>query len=303
MIKDIVTGKRIVNDILELPSVYTSAANAYSMWAAEIGVSDSISLSGLLAGDDGCTEIDIGFPIALDGLSTKVMQSTEGSIGIYVDEPPGTLSSTQRAISAILADQRTVSRAYTSRSTVNPSLIINCKDPSTDAKSFDGKWQKTTDVAILFIKWSTYSSSSANNVDVAIRMQSGSLEIVCTCGNGSNNYLQIFMMDSTSASGNAVAGNGNMGKLLTTGTTYTFRSVTPKRIAGNVLGVAGTAIATTVRAYLRNTGQLSGEVLSNAVTGDYVITTYVEGEHYVVCLPEPSSTVNALILDKVLPVE
>lgn len=302
MIIDPKTGKQIFNDIVEITPLHANALLAYSAWATELGLSDTATLPGLVQADDAATEIDIGFPTAIDGLSSKIMQSTEGSIGIYVDEPPGSVSSSGRAITAVAPSQVSVPRAYTSRATINPSFVINCKSPNVDSKSYNGKWVKTADAAILFISWSQYGNSNLNKTDLAIKFSRGNIELVCTAGTDAGSYIQFFIMDSTSASGQALVGNGNFGKQLTPSNTYQFRSVSLKKISGQVIGENGTGIITDIRAYLRSNGLLVGSTTSDS-SGDYLIETAFPDEHYVVCLAEDSSALNALVFDRVIPID
>ena len=301
MIVDVVTSKRLCADIIELTNTYSSASDAYTVWANQLGVSPTASLAGLVNSDDNCVEIDAGFNYALDGVTSKLMQSTEGSIGFYIDEPLGTLGSNSRPITAIIPEQRNVTRAYTSRNTINPTFIINCKTPTQDSQSQNGKWQKTADTLILFIRWSQYGNPNANNVDVALRLSKGAIEVVCTPF-ASTIFFQCFLMNSTISSGQALAGNGNFGKALVVNTTYTFKSATPTIISGNVIGYDGLPLSTTLRAYDRTTGALAGEAVSDT-NGDYSIELYSTEPHYVVCLPGVTSETNALINDMVTPVE
>jgi len=301
MITDVMTGKRLFPDIVELPNSYANAGAAYVQWANDLGVSSIDTLPGLVNGDDACVEIDAGFIYAIDGVTTQLMQSTEGSIGFYIDTPLGTLGNNSRPITAIIPEQRNVTRAYTSRNSVNPSFIINCKNPTQDSQSSSGKWQKTSDTLILFIRWTQYGNANLNNVDVALKLSKGSVELVCTPF-ASTIFFQCFLMNSTNSSGQALAGNGNYGKALTINTTYTFKSVLPATISGNVLGDDGLPLSTKVRAYDRETGLLTGEAVSDA-NGDYTIQLYSTEPQYVVCLPSHTSDLNALINDRVIPIE
>lgn len=301
MIADVITGKHLCHDIIELANGYTNASDAYTQWANDLGVSPTTSLPGLINSDDACIEIDAGFIYALDGVTSKLMQSTEGSIGFYIEDPLGTLGNNARPITAITTEQRNVTRAYTSRSSVNPSFIINCKNPTQDSQSYNGKWQKTYDTLILFIRWAQYGNANLNNVDVALRLSKGSIEVVCTPF-ASTIFFQCFLMNSTNNSGQALAGNGSFGKALTINTTYTFKSALPAIISGNVLGDDGLPVSTKVRAYNRETGFLTGEAISDA-NGDYSIQLYSTDPQYIVCLPGNNSELNALINDRVIPVE
>lgn len=301
MIVDAVNGKRLCPEITELTNSYSSATSAYAEWADQLGVSPTVSLAGLTNADDNCIEIDAGFNYALDGVTSKLMQSTEGSIGFYINEPLGTLGSNSRPINAVIAEQRNVTRAYTSRNTVNPSFIINCKNPTQDSQSQNGKWQKTADTLILFIRWSQYGNTNGHNVDVALRLSKGAIEVVCTPF-ASTIFFQCFLMNSTTSSGQAVVGSGNFGKALVANTTYTFKSATPASISGNVVGYDGLPLSTKLRAYDRTTGALAGEAVSD-INGDYSIQIYSTEPHYVVCLPGDDSETNALINDMVTPLE
>jgi hypothetical protein len=300
MITDITTGVELFSDINEVAVTHIDADAAYTAWAADLGVSSTATLSGLTNADDGSAEIDLGFVYTLGGVETKLMQSTEGSIGFYTKT--GGFVNTSRPISKVLPEQVNVSRAYTTRS-LNPSMIINCKIPSVDSKSYDTKWQKTGDTAILFIKWSAYGNSLSNRVDVALKISQGSLDIVCSASTDTGVMLQIFMMNSTNTSGQAIAGNGNFGKTLLSSTTYQFSTAIPKRISGNVTDSTDSPSAQIVRAYDRDTGKLLDQTLSDAITGFYELSIVGAPTCYVVCLDDSASMLNALIIDRIIPVD
>ncbi len=83
---------------------------------------------------------------------------------------------------------------------------------------------------------------------------------------------------------------------------YTYHEDVVAVISGTIRDATGALAARTVRAYLRSTGALSGEAVSDSGTGDYSITVGSTGEHYVVALPSSGeTTVNAQILDRVVP--
>lgn len=300
MIKDAITGIDLFNDIVEVVPTHANATSAYSAWASELGVSDTISLGGLVNGDDGSAEIDVGFIYTLGGVETKLMQSTEGSIGFYTTT--GTLANTSRPINKVLPEQTNVTRAYNSRS-LNASMVINCKHPTADCKSFDTKWQKTPDSMIIFVKWSAYGSSTSNLVEFAMRMSKGVLEIVCNTSISSGIYFQIFLMDSTTTSGNAVAGSGNLGKVLDISSTYQFKTAVAKSLSGLVVGANGNAESSIIRAYRRSDGILIGSTISDTITGEYSIDIYEDSECYLVCLDDSGSGLNALIMDRITPLE
>lgn len=300
MITDIVTDVELFNDINEVSPLHVDADTAYNTWASELGISPTTSLSGLVNGDDSSAEIDLGFVYTIGGAETKLMQSTEGSIGFYTTT--GNFVNGLRPISKVIPEQVSVVRAYTTRS-LNPSMILNCKVPNVDSKSYDTKWQKTGDTAILFIKWSAYNNSLSSHVDVALKISKGSLDIVCTAGATAGIFFQLFMMDSLGTSGQAIAGHGNFAKELLANTTYQFTTVLPKRIFGDVIGINGVPSQKLVRAYDRDTGELLAEALSDSTTGSYELSIFGSSNCYVVCLDDSASMLNALISDRVVPVD
>jgi hypothetical protein len=299
MIVDTKTGLSIFLDILEITPTHLDATSAYATWASELGVSDTTSLPGLTNTDDGSAEIDLGFSYTIDGTDTKLMQTSEGSIGFYAS--PSSYLNASRPITGVIPDQVNVTRAYTTRS-LNPSMIINCKHPSVDSKSYATKWQKTDDTMIMFLKWSSYNNSEVNRVDFAMKMSKGNLEVVCNTNTNSGAYFQIFLMDSTGSSGQALSGNGNFAKVLLPSNTYQFKTVIPKLLSGVVIGSDGLFASRQVRAYDRITGNLVGSTTSDEVDGSYSITTVVNSGHYVVCLDDSDGDINAIIFDRVIPI-
>lgn len=73
-------------------------------------------------------------------------------------------------------------------------------------------------------------------------------------------------------------------------------------LGGYVYDPTGAGVARPVRAYVRSTGELSGETTSSADNGSFVIRTKSTGEHYVVALDDDAAPhFNSLILDRVVP--
>ncbi|WP_434939135.1 hypothetical protein ACRWQN_17475 [Shewanella sp. HL-SH8] len=302
MIVDIKTGVELFPDINEITNTYLSPIAAYEAWAGELGLNPATDLGGLIRADDGSTEIDVGFITTIGGNSTKVMQSSEGSIAVWLNDSVG-ISNTSRAISGVIPQHTTVPRAYQSRAGNNPPLIFNFKNPTIDSGSWAPKWNKTLDTAIIYCEWASYGSQSVNNSKVAIRLSKGEIEIVCMADAASTgSKFQIFMMDSTSNSGTAIDGNGNFGLLLSPNVVYTFTSVLPLNINGHVTDVDGQPTSSPVRAYYRSNGNLAASGMSDQVTGYYSLQV-PDGEYYVVCLDSGINDLNALILDRVIPVE
>ncbi|GGP37270.1 hypothetical protein GCM10009347_01540 [Shewanella algicola] len=303
MITDVATGIELFPSITEVVNTYPTPADAYNAWANELGLDADSTLSGLLRSDDGSTEIDLGFITTIGGTSTKLMQSTEGSIAVWLNDDAGVIN-TARPITAITSEQSSVTRAYQSRSGNNPPIIFNFKNPTTDSGSWSPKWNKTQDTAIIYCEWASYSNQNANNSKVAIRIKQGSIEIVCMADSASTgSKFQIFMMDSSSTSGTAVANSNNFATALVPDVTRTFTSVILKNIRGNVTGTDGQPIDTIVRVYNRDTGRLAVEGVSDSQTGEYSLQV-PDGEYYVVCLDgSVADDLNALILDRITPVE
>lgn len=78
-------------------------------------------------------------------------------------------------------------------------------------------------------------------------------------------------------------------------------------ISGVVKDASGNLAERLVRAYLRSSGKLLGQTLSNPATGDYSIPVESDKECFVVCHdssanPPSGGTENAVILDRVIPI-
>lgn len=69
-------------------------------------------------------------------------------------------------------------------------------------------------------------------------------------------------------------------------------------LSGHVKTGAGAALARTVRAYLRSTGEYVAGTTSDAGTGAFSLAVPTQGQHTVVCLDDAD---NALIFDRVVP--
>jgi len=83
---------------------------------------------------------------------------------------------------------------------------------------------------------------------------------------------------------------------------FTYHEDVVAVISGTIRDAAGALAARTVRAYLRSTGALSGQAVSDSGTGDYTINVGSTAEHYVIALPSSGeTTVNAQVLDRVVP--
>ena len=301
MIYDPSTGKQIFRDLERVTATpHISPAAAYEAWANELGLSPTQSLGGMLNADDGSVDVQLGFSPAIDGTTDILMQSTEGSIGVYVDPPQGNTSNTSRPITKVLPEQQNVTRAYTTRSAVNPSFIINCKHPTNDSRSEATKWQKNATDAIFYITWRSYGATTKYTY-LAVRFGVGTIELVASCDDTAGAYLQMFLMDSTSASGAALPGSGNYATAMQHGEIYHFKTGTPKYITGVVTDDSGSALATKIRAYKRVDGSFSAETTSDAITGAYTLEV-TEGVFYVVCMNDAENK-NALIFDKVIPVD
>lgn len=286
--------------LIETGNNYSEPKDAYVAWANKYGLSPTATLPGLVLTDDSSTELDLGFVVTSGGSNTKIMQNTEGGIGIMTAIPDGGISNTNRQILAAIPEQKNVTRNYQTKGNVNASYFISCKDPAADCKSLNGLWQKGTDVAILYMEYQALNDAN-NKTNVAYLFRPGSLELVVSRGATANPMVQFFLLDSTTASTQALVGEGSIGKVLELGQVYSFATVPPKFIRGRVLGADGQPTITTVRAYDRANGAISGEATTDA-NGDYEIQTTPD-EHYVVCLDESGSLLNALIQDRVIPVD
>ena len=294
------SGLALYKGITAVTAEYASVADAYSAWATEIGVSDTDTLSGLVNADDSCGEVTLNFIPTLNGASYKVMMGTEGSFGIYLNEPAGTAGSNSRPITGISGIHQNVTRNYNSRST-NPALIINCKHPTNDSKSANAKWQQTADTAIFYVEWMSYSST-AKQTRFAIRLRNGEITIVCDSVDTAGAYVQFFQLSESATTAVAIAGDGNYSQVMIVGELYQFNTLPLKYISGTVLGADSLPYAGLVRVYDRDTGVLAGEITADETTGEYSIECS-DGTYYVVCFDDTAAAQNALIFDRVVPVE
>ncbi|GIU15576.1 hypothetical protein TUM4261_32740 [Shewanella sp. c952] len=298
-IMDVKKNRIMWPNLNQITNDYDSPEAAYLQWRDELNLPNT-DLPGMIQGDDGVTEIDLGFPVALDGDCTFISQSTEGSIGFFLETPTGSMTKVTRALSAAVEGQATVSRDFGSRG-VSPSVVISCKAPSIDAKAFECKWQKNDNTAILRVSWTNYNSSS-NKTELALKISQGQIEAVARATNTAAAKFQLFLCDSQANSASTLDAEGAMGLSLEQGTTYKFTSSALRYIRGKIVGADGQPASTAVRAYLRDTGRMVGSAISDAITGVYEIIVTDEA-HYVVCLDDSVSQLNALVFDRVFGVD
>ncbi len=300
-IVDPISGLSLFNLVEPVAATFTSASEAYSAWATELGVSDTATLAGLVNTDDGVGEVTMNFVATKQGTSSKIMVGSEGSFGIYLNEPAGSQVSASRPITGVSGIHQNIARNYNSRNT-NPALIISCKHPANDSRSENVKWQQTADSAIFYAEWRSYGAVTKQTHFAARLDSGGKLTIVAESIDITGAYLQFFLLDESATSAIAVAGEGNYSQAMDVGTIYQFETLPPKSIRGNVIGSDGQPYAAVVRAYNRVTGALAGEQMADADTGHYAIELG-DGSYYLVCLDDTLEQQNALILDRVAPVE
>lgn len=102
-------------------------------------------------------------------------------------------------------------------------------------------------------------------------------------------YAGTFVMSPNAE----LIANNLVNKLLQTGKVY----------KGVVVDAADAPVSRTVRAYLRQTGKLVAETVSDPVTGAFSIPAISDHTHYVVCLDLEAGTQNAKIFDRVIAVD
>ena len=298
-IMDVKKNRVIWPNLNQITNAYDSPEAAYLQWRDDLNL-PTANLAGMYEGDDNVTEIDLGFPVALDGDCTFISQSSEGSIGFFSETPTGSKTKVSRALNAAVNGQATVSRDFGSRA-VSPSVVISCKVPSIDARSLECKWQKNSDTAILRVSWNHYGST-ANKTELALKISHGQIEAVARADNTAAAKFQVFICDSQAGSTSTLDAEGAMGLTLEQGTTYTFTSSPPRYIRGKIVGADGQPASAPVRAYLRDTGRMVSSATSDAITGTYEFTVTDEA-HYVVCLDDSVSQLNALVFDRVFGVD
>jgi hypothetical protein len=154
-------------DVLEYTfSVGTqSPVDAYSAWAADLGVSDSATLHAI-DGDDEAWPITLASQF-LPGGSTTAFFSSEAGIGLYRSNP----SNTTKTAYTLMG----VSRFYGLISRPNVVLTYHT---SGDLKSVSSKVQRSGATTIIFSKHTAYSSESLLRYDAAIKIENGAITFV-----------------------------------------------------------------------------------------------------------------------------
>lgn len=74
-------------------------------------------------------------------------------------------------------------------------------------------------------------------------------------------------------------------------------------LSGTVKDASANPLKRKIRAYRRSSGRIISEATSNGTTGAFLLRVWSTEPHYLVCLDVDSGTKNALIKDRVIPVE
>lgn len=263
---------------------YTSASAAYDAWAAANGLSNSATVSSFNS-DDGMTLLDLGFAPLLGSTETRIAVSGECAVQFFKSPVTNTGTSPYTA----QAGGVLIGRMY-GPSSPPPSVMFSVRPDSQDAGIGSTKWQKATNVAILFFKGGPYSNPTST--DVAMLIKPASIEIVITIN--TQESQKFSQLQFNQSDGNLVADAGIYLKNSLSGTT-SYKAVGPITISGTVKDDVLAPAARTVRAYSRATGQLEAQTVSDASTGAYSLMVFGPGERTVICL-DSGSTKNDLAL-------
>lgn len=203
-------GVFLLNQFVEITPEHVDATTAYSTWATELGVSDTISYTPISDGDDKSTGFNISntrSTFQLGGTS-YVSHTTEGGWSFYFNEP----SVKDKTLLAILGsgglNQEDITRWY-SQSATQPCLTLSFKVPSDDSASKNSKWQTAGNVVILYSVWSYYSGlRDFVNVALKIDLESSTWEIVVSDVTSADNKFQVFTLRDGSTDNQATGTNG-----------------------------------------------------------------------------------------------
>lgn len=201
---------------VQLPVSQITPTDMYTAWCAQYGLPSTGSVSNL-AGDDGNTVCNGEF--TLPGLSTSAFSvSYEGGLALYESANPN-IHNTYYNYTGVdgLSD---VVRLYFSASP-NPPDIALVWGKSTDVMSTNTKWQKNSDVLVIFGNWYQRNASATWNVDVAIKITPTSYEIAILHKSGNVEPFQIF----TLSGGQPAAGYGSQRFDYGIDGTYVFTNV------------------------------------------------------------------------------
>lgn len=290
-ITDISSGLVVLGDIVAQPAgVYASASAAYDAWAAANGLSNTATISSFDS-DDGVVLLDLGFAPLLGSSETRIAVS--GESGLHFFKAPITNgSATNYTISAggvVISRMQGVTAPP-------PTFLLAIRPDTQDAGVGSSKWQKATNVAILYYKTGHYSSRVYT--DVAVLITPASLELVVTVNTAEGQRFSQSQFDQSD--GNYFADSAKYIDGALSGT-KAFIAHPPSDISGVVNDSLGAPAARTVRAYSRATGQLEATTVSNTTTGAYTLQVFGPGERNVVCLDDASGDLNNDLILRVTP--
>lgn len=190
-------------------------------------------------------------------------------------------------------------------------------------------WQVLHTGGALYFKYTTDGTTQIN-VSAASGIVAGAWGQIEVCRSGASLYLRVdgnqvgtthnigaaaiytsagISEIGSSASGTQFFATGYIDEVLVTKgvARHTSDFVPPTtpfpntfaQLSGTVKSSGGAFAARTVRAHLRDTGEVRGTVVSDATTGVFVIDVPDAAEHYVICLDAAAE--NALIYDLIIP--
>lgn len=223
---DVYSGVSVLGDFSAVSgSPHSTPTAAYDAWAAELGVSNTTSLSGLVNYGDAAVLVEAGFTPLDTGVNTKFIFSTGGFIGFYKSNPPEMVADGPKVLMAP-ADQVDINRAYITQ--YCPSVVLSANYPRWGGRSRDAKWQTSGTTAILYVRWTDYLDP-INSVTAAYKFSPGAVEVVCRATTGAGAYLQLLLFNESTYYGTgfdpvAVNGSGAFTQALTGSTTYHYRS-------------------------------------------------------------------------------
>ncbi|NUQ48533.1 MAG: carboxypeptidase regulatory-like domain-containing protein [Phycisphaerae bacterium] len=288
-ILDLATGQKILDDIVQRPAdSFTSVLAAYDAWKVELAA----GAENTLAFTENQQFVDVGFPPLEGGQETRVFICSNGLLGFRRAALPYLSNYNINDVGLIpgAIDTPNIYNSWPSSGLLlMPSYVPDYLVLQT------GKWAIGAQGAVLYIEWNGWGDTANAAVHAAFRVlpNGAGIEVVCRASTNAPGtaYMQVFVFDERNVVPETLGAQQLIvpAPELTQGQLYYFSSVAPpatSTVSGVVTDAAGLPAARVVRVHDRATGNVLGETMSDASTGEYAIEVTPGGEMQVLFLSD-----------------
>lgn len=174
---------------------YASASAAYDAWASELGVSNSATVSSIAGSSASTASANLGFLMFTGGEETYAVIVGGYGLAVYYAYW-NTTSTSGTTLSSGSASLDLTAGLQTER----PSFIFVARDPDQAyCQITSGKWQKTATDAIFYYEMADLYDTSAQRINVAVRLRTDYIQVVITNVNASGAKFQVFGFNQTTS--------------------------------------------------------------------------------------------------------